>query len=230
MEIASLSFIALLGGRRRPILLNTFDEEHWFRSAYGTFSRTLLNALAEGEKNQLRRRIFAAFRGFNDVQLDRFDARIEDLILTTANDFTLTIGQSQKLINILLKYHACLYYSHLTVRWNEDHGWIGRLSGKFHVPIDSIVLFRLCEVAPDECAGLVRATAVFREGEPQWTFNGKVCHTRANGNRGAWFPWSKIEDYQAYFKLQNIIRGLADIQEISPLLYEMRYLWKTSFD
>jgi hypothetical protein len=228
MKKQSRKFISLLSARKQPIRLNPFNDANWLNGAYRTFSRTLVCPLAQGEKNQLCKRFFSEFRRFSSLKVSSFDAKIKDVILKTAYDFSLTIGQAQKLVNILLKYHLCLYYSNLNPVWKKKEPWIGKLSPKLHVPIDSMVLYRLCQVAPRQCRGLVTAArySSFKNGKRRWHYYAKVFHPRSSSAVKAKFAWSKIKDYEPYFKLQMLIRSLARKKKIAPMLYEMSYLWK----
>lgn len=132
MKDESIKFMALLAARRHPqqVYLRCFDTGKWFTGAYRTIQRQAPK-MSSSDKQNCRDLIFNNLR---QLQSETFDTDIERLIETVSGTFHLTIGQSQKLINILLKYHACLFYSQTDQEWNEANEWIQDIHSKQHVP------------------------------------------------------------------------------------------------
>jgi hypothetical protein len=238
MQQKSEEFIEELANRTHPILIRSFDKDHWFRGAYSTVQRTFRKKplttdrkepLAPDQKTMCSNILFDRDRGLaslgREVANDpaSFDRYIQELIENIAAVFNITNGHAQKLVNILLKYYACLYHSAPQAAWAVGNNWIGNILKCQHVPIDSIVLYWLeKERAPEDCQGFVRSRRFLNKRTNRYDYSAEISHEEPP----AWLPWSKIRDYKEYSKVQGIIRKLANAKGIPPLLYEMCYLWK----
>ena len=174
-----------------------FDEEIWFKKSWNTFSRTLI--LNQKKKNQLP--IFKenikkeVFKHLDEFPLTPKKKEIEDWYesFLTKKDEILTLGQRQKLLNILIKYFVV--YEFL----NEDSKKKFTNSLMFlHIPIDKIVLNRF--------------SLIFE--------NSDVNQGKLNG-----YPWSKLNNYEDYIKFQNLLGNKLSEINLSPLEFEMKFLW-----
>lgn len=123
-----------------------FNEDNWFRNSWNQFSRTLI--LNPQKKNQLpdfkesiKEEVFKHLDEFphnSKTEIHNSKTEIEDWYKSflTKDDGFLTLGQRQKLLNILIKYYVVNEFVS-----NSDKKW--SLSLEFlHIPIDSIVLNR----------------------------------------------------------------------------------------
>lgn len=229
MKKESNDFIDLLAARTRPqtTFVDPFNPNHWFQGAYRTIQRRVTKGIfTQADKMACQNQIFDALP---KLTANNYDASVKELIENLTKNFPITIGQSQKLVNIILKYYACLYYSGRDAAWALRNTWVVDIHPVQHVPIDSIVLFGLCRSDPAACATFVTASARFafiktakRFG---WNYIASIYDSPSPTGAGTSVPWSGIANYGVYFHLQTIIRNLAAKQGISPLLYEMRYLW-----
>lgn len=229
MKQESIDFITLLAARAHPQTTNIypFDHEHWFQGAYRTIQRNVPKGIfATDAKHRCRDQIFAALPLLTAAN---FDASMKELVESLSREFPITIGQSQKLVNIVLKYYACLFFSERAPTWARENSWVGAIHPLQHVPIDSIVMFGLCRNTPAECAGFVTASSRFAFNTVTkcfgWSHAASIFVPDSPDGLGPSVPWSGIADYAVYFRLQTIVRTLADEKRISPLLYEMRFLW-----
>lgn len=229
MKPESLDFIAKLATRKQPqtVNLNPFDETQWFAGAYRTLQRGVpAGNFSEVEKLACSKRIFGQLPLLVPAT---FDVGMQALITEVATTYPVTMGQAQKLVNILLKYHACLYYSQLDRRWNAANPWVPAIHDRQHVPIDSIVLLGLCRHDPKGCAQFVTASSRYAYSKTlkhfEWAYNAYVYDPLSQDGTGPKTPWSGITSYAVYFHLQTLIRHLAAAKGVSPLLYEMRFLW-----
>jgi len=229
MQTESTDFINLLAARAHPQTTNIhpFNQQHWFDGAYRTIQRNVpKGTITPQQKQNCQNQVFATL---STLQPDTYDQQIETLIKSIATNFPLTIGQSQKLINILLKYHACCFYSQLNQAWNLQNQWIANTHFHQHVPVDSIVLFGLCRNSPASSAEFLTVSSRFCYSKPVqrfvWNYTASIYVPDSPSGAGFSVPWSGIADYGVYFRIQTMIRSLATQKQISPLLYEMRYLW-----
>ena len=229
MQQASINFINLLAARAHPQTthVNPFNTDHWFDGAFRTIQRRIpKGTFSDAQKQDCANLLFTRLP---QLQPATFDGDIQKLICELAVKFPLSIGQSQKLVNILLKYYACLYFSQLAPAWNQANSWIPLIHNQQHVPIDSIVLFGLCRLAPVSCNGFLTVSARYAHSKNTdsfvWNTTATIFVPDSLNGKGVSVPWSGLTQYDVYLRLQTIIRGLADTKQISPILYEMRHLW-----
>lgn len=224
-------FISLLGKRKgaAKINLRTFDQNEWFRGAYSTVQRTRrgCSSFADAERKTIIKLLFDACSEIC-VHPSEIESKISCLKENCPGQ--LTLGQVQKLLNILLKYHVCYFFAGQDDVWNKAHDNIAESWASFHVPIDSIVLLRLCEVAPDVVCGRIYANKIFqfnkKANKCEWSQTAKVfSNDRKINPKASGQPWSKLDDMEAYMWLQNTIKALAKKENMSPLEYEMKVLW-----
>lgn len=226
---ASRRFIDLLAGRppQKRVNLIPFDRDVWFRAAYSTISR----GVPQGQFQTAAKRACCdlIFNRIPQLRPAHLDADMQVLIILLAEMFPLSIGQAQKLVNIVLKYYACVYYSGRDPAWSAANQWVAALTHRQHVPIDSIVLYNLCRNAPAACNGFVWTRASFAYSQQAesfiWSTSAYIYEPDYDGNDTPRFAWSKIRTYAPYFRLQTIIRALAAEKNATPVLYEMQYLW-----
>jgi hypothetical protein len=175
-----------------------YNEEIWFKKSWNTFSRTL--ELNEEKKNQLpnfkenfKRKVFNHINEFPFTSENEIEEWYESFL--NIEDHILTLGQRQKLLNILIKY----FVVHEFVNGKERKKFQNSLRF-LHIPIDRIVLNRF--------------SMLFDNSEIK---DGKI-----NGT-----PWSKIQTYEDYIKFQNLVRYESTKVDITPIEFEMKFLWVT---
>ena len=208
MKTESTKFITKLSARRWPqhLDLTLYNQDEWFRGSYNTVQRRIpAGTITPKSKNQIKIFLFSEFPKLKESS---FDQQMEEMVCSLSSKHPLTIGQSQKIINILLKYHACRYYAGTDSAWNSANVWIADINHVQHVPVDSIVLKAIYKINPKNGTATI-------DGRVEKKIEDKDVKT----------PWSKISDYETYFKIQKIVRALARSKNISPIEFEMKYLW-----
>ena len=203
--------------RSNKIKLLPFSEDEWFRGAYSTIQRTLHHGFAPLSDNDWKNCRNHLFLEIPKLSGENFDDALKKLIILTAQKFKISIGHSQKLISILTKYAVTYYHcsnGQLPDNWKaliDDH------LEELPVPLDAIVLFYLKyhynHEFPDVSARL------YLNKNKEHSYSAKIFLNDLSQT------WSRLSDFETYWSFQMRIRKLAQIEEISPLEFEMKYLW-----
>lgn len=187
------------------------DEERLVANAYSTFCRTLrgLSQIPRQRYDRVRLEsvliLRSAFTELSRVEaeqiaFDEWHRGACDLLRRGWKPiFPLTIGQAQKWLNILAKYHAALAADGTAPHVRNIYG------GYLHVPIDNIVLdeLRAADRVPLASARTVREALL-----------------------AARLPaWSRIDSWEQYLDLQSIFRELAATHRTSPIAIEL-HIWE----
>ncbi|GEM_PF-1259778 len=203
------------------IKLPPFNKHNWFIKAYSTIQRTLcdgISPLSIEQKEQCKNMLFTAIPA---IGITNFDQNLKSLILNTSNNFSLTIGQAQKLVSILCKYAFTYHLSAPSTLPPEWSNLVKNSGSQIPVPIDTIVLFFLNKNFPQN----------FKDVNAYRTFNKKtnkyIYQATVNKRLSGETTWSRLMEYEVYWSLQIRIRDLAQKKNISPLEFEMRHLWIT---
>jgi hypothetical protein len=138
-----------------------------------------------------------------------FDDWFYGLLDDIAIENQLTVGQTQKIINILLKYYYCYFHSGINEEWNREYNWLIPHFKNLHVPLDNFMLFKL--------ANICKKDYLKPHGKP------KSCYCLIKTSNG-WIRWSRLDDLNVYQKIQQAIVSNLKIGE-DPLNYEMQNLW-----
>lgn len=192
--------------------LAPYDQRHWFRRCYSTVQRTIHGGLPRSTRRELRSRLFEGVARLEGLQTKQaaFERWHRDLLDELQTCSGLRLGQAQKLINLLLKYHYVYLHAGIDQEWAERHQHIDALSPFFHVPIDVYVLVSL------------NTTFSY----PHIALNRRKTYAtlRVNGQQVA---WSRLTEREPYEHVQQFIQGLAGDRLIyaSPLHFEMCELW-----
>jgi len=220
--------------------LSEFIENIWFSSSWKTFSRTIkkessqkLNDLEyQRQRKELKKIIFIklnsfpfldsfdneSYKKFKDFNDNQKQVCIDDWYKNTINSeyefFNyLTIGQKQKLINILIKYSVCCSTINLDSKNKFKYRFEENL--KFlHIPIDNVILKNTNYLFSDEDEILKNV------------LTSKHCFKLVRGESS----WSKLNNYESYIKFQKYIRDKSNMFGMSPLEFEMKFLWKSEKD
>jgi hypothetical protein len=182
--------VSILKGR---VKLIPFDRDAWFQCAYASIQRTVLGELHPDAQDRLKTELFDeidTLRG-RALAAEGFNEWIVRVIKKQSETHALSIGQSQMLINLILKYYYCHYAAEIDPRWNEDHKFISEHSSFFHIPMDNNVLVRLKVnyACPDIHIKKTRAYATIRIDD-------------------SLVSWSRLEDLPAYMRLQRFAQEM----------------------
>lgn len=206
LRYLSLDFIDAL--RRRRIHLNPYNQIKWFCGAYGTVKRTKQGGVPSRVRSVLAGFLFSEL---SKLKASTFDSKLKQIIQQTSDQTALSIGQAQKLCNMLIKYHIAYYFSGLDINWNRQNGWVKAIASKAHVPIDVQVLKNARSLYEKTFTGRVTT------GYPKIQL---TKHSRIS------YVWSKVPTYNPIQVLQGLFRQLAKSKGISPIELEMRELWR----
>jgi len=192
-----------------------YKQADWFTCCYFSVQRTIHGGLPKDKRNLLREEIFNAIDVLQNTpsNLEEFDKWIYDLFDKITKIHQLTIGQSQKLVNILLKYHYCYYYANIDQNWNERNSFIARMGRFLHVPIDNYVLVQLKDVY--KCPKVAINSA------------GNYATIQINTEYVSWSRLDSPDGYSAYKEIQHFVRNIVirQPQYASALHFEMQELW-----
>lgn len=184
--------VSVAKGRVRLI---PFDQHAWFQCAYASIQRTLPQGAPQIALDHLQRDLFAAVDALSHQPptADAFEPWIAGTIQTLAATYALSIGQSQGLINTLLKYHYCFYHAERDPAWNAANPFISQHSPLFHIPIDSYVLMGLKVTydCPDIHINREQTLAKVRVGDTL-------------------VSWSRLDDLPAYVRIQRFAQDVKD--------------------
>ena len=189
-----------------------YDQRRWFRRCYASVQRTVHGGLRRSVRRELRSRLFDGVARLEALPVEReaFERWHDELLDEVRACSGLRLGQAQKLINLLLKYHYAYLHAGRDLAWAARHQHIDALSPFFHVPIDVYVLVRL--------------RREYRY--PLVALNGAQTYAtlRVGGRHVA---WSRLAEHAPYTHVQAFIRDLiADrATYASPLHFEMCELW-----
>jgi len=190
--------------------IHHFDFQQWFNKAYGTVKRTIHGGLTPVQKMTIQELLHVELNNIDvNTQVD-FDNWQLDVINEISHIGDLELGKSQKIVNMLLKYYCCWYYSGQDPDFNEQYYHLDLCFQYFHAPVDSRVLIRVFDL--DE-------------------YNLNIIHPIGHGYaqflvNNVHVPWSQLDNYEIYMELQNFIQGRADALELfSKLDFEMQHLW-----
>jgi len=196
------------------VRLHPYDQPRWFRRCYSSVQRTVHGGLRRSVRRELRSRLFDGVARLEGLQAEQegFERWHRALLDEVQACSGLSLGQAQKLINLLLKYHYAYFHADIDQEWAEQHQFIEAFSPFFHVPIDVYVLVSLKRKYGYPLVGL-NASATYA--------------TLRVGDRHV--AWSRLTERVPYEHVQAFIQDLAADRStyVSPLHFEMRELWQT---
>jgi len=194
------------------VRLHPYDQPRWFRRCYSSVQRTVHGGLGRSVRRELRSRLFDGVTRLEGLAVtqEAFAAWHGALLDEIQGCSGLSLGQAQKLVNLLLKYHYAYLHAGIDQEWAERHQFIDVLSPYFHVPIDVYVLVRLRTKYGYPLAALnsTKTYATLRVGEQR-------------------VAWSRLTERAPYEHVQQFISGLTTDRSVyvSPLHFEMCELW-----
>jgi len=200
------------------VKLPPFDKDDWFRGAYATIQRTLRDGFAPLSIDEKKRCSEMLFSGIAGLGVCSFDQELRQLIVETAREFSLSIGHAQKLLSILCKYALASYLVdplRLPPRWGE---LMTNHEMRLPIPIDTIVLFSLKNSHPSKF-GDVNAGRTLDKLRDRYSYWATIDES------GRPTSWSRLNGFEVYWSLQTRVREIAKGRYLSPLEFEMRYLW-----
>ena len=211
-------FINLLAARKGSarVMLYPYNQKEWFRGAYKTLQQTKKGGLGPTGPALVMPLIF---NSLSKIRPATYDLDIKSLIQKVSNH-GFTLGQSQKLCNMLIKYHLVYFFSKSDLVWNRKNPWVGKLAPRAHVPIDRFVLIRGAQLYPSYFKYLLKISMRFYKA---WTLNIHIVWPRGSRSSHA---WSKLNSYGPIDNLQQIFRTIAKTKGFLPIELEMRELWQ----
>jgi hypothetical protein len=195
--------------------LKKFNQDKWFIGAYGTMQRTKKGGISINQKQNIKTFIFNEIynNNFEFENQTEFDSWIFNTIKSVSVLGNLTIGQSQKIINILLKYYYCYYYSKIDNDFCVNHRHLEKTFQFLHAPVDNIILVALKEKFDNQDISSIIISS-----------NNARFYIEDDDK---FYPWSKLDDYEEYIKVQNFIEKLSSKEQLNGKLhFEMKYLWQ----
>lgn len=211
-------FIQYIEQRRNSISLIPFCESEWVRGTYSTIQTPFRgNPLDSKGKKECAE---VLTKGLLSLKKRTFDKEVSSLITKLSESFDISIGQAQKIVSIFCKYAFCVLHANpeeLPEKWVS---LVKKHQDNFLVPIDTIVLFRLRNKKGFK--GFIKARRSKKSNGCYYSYSAyiMVCGVKT--------PWSKLSCIGTYWCIQKQIRRLAEIENMQPLKYEMRYLWPAS--
>jgi len=207
--------------------LTCFDEQAWFMSAYYTFQRTLwgvFSPLTDDQKNRARDLVFRQLPHLeNDsVQFKKAWSALLQRLITLSQQPNgsngISLGHAQKLVSIILKYAYVADRLEKSDLPTSLRMMVQNCRKHLPVPLDNIVL---------KCLVVEKKLRFWRihctpKGSP-W-----INEAEAEKDDGYWVRWSRLQNLNAYWDIQNKIREMADSSEHDPMGYELVELWSRS--
>jgi hypothetical protein len=131
----------------------------------------------------------------------------------------LTLGQAQKLVNLLSKYCFAYYFSELDRVWMADNAWVIEFAAEFDIPIDQIVLRNIRRGFGQTDA----AEGIYVSGSKKTAPAGIVCRHINPLMRSS---WNRLSCFGCYAELQEFVRQVSQAQGyVFPMEFEMHVLW-----
>ena len=179
-QVESFNFIS------KNSAIEYYDTQKWFNTAFSTLNSgiTVKEAdLSEEEKSKLSTLLFSSIDHLRYVS--DYDQWFYKLAKAITDGFhKLSFGQSQALINNLMKYHFVYFNAGSNVDWNKEFIWLLPFFNFFHVPIDRNVLLNLRE-----------------------TFHFNVPLSKLSWNKWTW------EDQPLYEDIQDALQEISEENE-----------------
>ena len=184
--------------------VSSLDEERWFSSAYSTLnSRFTIEGgdLSREDRKTVKGILFSSIENLRSFSVGDYDKWFYELARGITDSYPkLSFGHSQKLINILMKYHFVYFCSDFNEEWTKKHSWLVPYFCYFHAPVDRKVLKNLTENYSLEIPP----------------------------NKFSWTKWQWKEKF-LYEEIQNYMQKIVEknVKYCNNRLYfEMKELWK----
>jgi len=132
----------------------------------------------------------------------------------------MTLGQAQKLVNLLSKYCFAYYFSEIDRGWMAENAWVREFARDFDIPIDQVVLRNIRRsYKQNDVAGGIYFTDSSKKDAPA----GLNCrHVTSHAK----VSWNRLTCFGCYAEIQEFVRWASQGQGcIFPIEFEMQYLW-----
>ena len=210
MKLLFEEFLKKISYRNKSLDLTIFNEETWFNSVWntlnGSFRTTNGTKSSDYIKNDIKKELFSLILSI-ETDFENSDSWYRKNILKLNDDFKLSIGRSQKILNLIIKYYLGNFYL------SNNPQKIGHILNeniqRLHIPIDSIILKNLNNLYRDKDIDIRRIL--------NSTHN---LITQKNPS-----SWSKLEDIESYIEFQKYIQSKTKEFSLNPIELEMKYLW-----
>ncbi len=195
--------------------IHTFDRDKWFVRAYSTMQRTKKGSISPDQKRNIKELLFEEISNTltsvtSQEEFDEWILKITDKI----GDFgDLTFGQSQKIVNILLKYYYCYFYSKQDAAFNKTVESLQPVFNFFHAPVDNVMMVALKRDYNSDKLNFVK----------------KVANSARFVENGNLLAWSRLPSEDPYRRLQEIVQELSAAHNFeNKMHFEMANLWKAA--
>jgi hypothetical protein len=193
LNALSQRFVERISVAKGRVRLVPFERAAWFQCAYASIQRTILGGLSRDIYAQLSDITFDAVYALRDrvESAENHDVWVIETMRCQCDTAHLSVGQAQKLINLLLAYYFCYYHTAGDPAWNEEHRFIAQHGPFFHVPIDNylLIVLKVVYACPDIHINRAHTAATIRIDD-------------------ALISWSRLADVDAYMRLQHFIQEI----------------------
>jgi len=161
--------------------------------------------LSDDQKKSCRMELFSRISG---LVLSNSGEELDKMITHFSSKYKISIGHSQKLISIIIKYAYVANHIKCDDVPKDVKEFVSNNICHLPIPVDTIVLDILRRDFPDN---------VFPISESGYS--------RIQQTNGAWVTWSRLQDIKSYRTLQTEMGHIATSKQWTPMEFEMRSLW-----
>lgn len=212
MKLLFEEFHKKISFKNKSLDLTIFNEEKWFNSVWntlnGSFRTTNGTKSSDYNKNDIKKELFSLILSI-ETDFENPESWYRKHILKLNDGFKLSIGRSQKILNLMIKYYLGNFYLS-----NSPHK-IGHILNEniqhLHIPIDSIILKNINNLYRDKD---IRIETILNS-----------THNLITNNKNSSSTWSRLEDIESYFNFQNYIQSKTKEFSLNPIEFEMKFLW-----
>lgn len=212
MKLLFEEFHKKISFKNKSLDLTIFNEEKWFNSVWntlnGSFRTTNGTKSSDYNKNDIKKELFSLILSI-ETDFENPESWYRKHILKLNDGFKLSIGRSQKILNLMIKYYLGNFYL------SSNPQKIGHILNEniqhLHIPIDSIILKNINNLYRDKD---IRIKRILNSTHS--------LITKKNSSSS----WSRLDDIESYFNFQNFIQTKTqDESLLYPIELEMKYLW-----
>ena len=193
---------------RNRIRLCPFNERKWFNGAYSTIQRTLHTDYSPLSDDQKISCLEELFSHIFQLPLCNSGQKLDAMITQFSSKYRISIGHSQKLISIIIKYAYVANHIECIGVPKDVKEFVSNNICHLPIPVDTIVLDILRRDFPDNVFPI-----------------SKSGYSRIQQTDGKLVTWSRLQDIESYRILQTEMGHIATSKQWTPMEFEMRSLW-----